>query len=251
MVQKQQDGELEIDLLQMARLLVSKWLIILIATVLCGVLVLVGTFLFVTPKYEASTTWYVNNSTKTDSTAITSADLTASAKLVDTYKAIITSRTVLDKVISESGVNVTYSKLVKRISTKTVNSSEVFNIIVEDTDPKTAALIANTLAEVAPDEIADIVSGSSVKIIDWAVTPKVQSSPSYPRALLIGALIGFVLACAFFVIRELFDTSIKSEADFAQFNYPLLSTIPDLAQAKKNAEDGYGYGYGARRSGSK
>ncbi len=66
---------------------------------------------------------------------------------------------------------------------------------------------------------------------------------------MIGALLGFFATCAFFVIRDLLDTSIKTESDFAEFEYPLLSTIPDLAQANKSGRYGYGYGYAAARKG--
>ncbi|MBR4393085.1 MAG: hypothetical protein IKT07_03580, partial [Oscillospiraceae bacterium] len=119
MVQKQQNGEVELDLLKLVQLLIKKLPFIAAITILCGAIVLGATYFFVTPMYTASTTWYVNNSTSSDSSSITSSDLTASAKLVDTYKAIITSRTVLDRVINMSGTDMTYNQLVKSISTVT------------------------------------------------------------------------------------------------------------------------------------
>ena len=244
MVQKQQNGEVEIDLLKMAQLLIKKLPFIAAITILCGAIVLGATYFFVTPMYTASTTWYVNNSTTSDNaSSITSSDLTASAKLVDTYKAIITSRTVLERVINMSGIDMSYEQLAGCISTATVNNTEVFKVRVKHNDPETAAKLANIITEMAPLEITDIVAGSSVKIIDKAVVPIYRSEPSYKKALMAGALLGFVLSCGFFVIRDLLDTSIKTETDFAEFEYPLLSTIPDLAQAAKSGKSGYGYGY--------
>jgi capsular polysaccharide biosynthesis protein len=252
MIQKQQNEEIEIDLLALIRLLISKLPIIAAVTILCGALVLGATYFFVTPMYTASTTWYVNNSANREGAqTVSSADLTASAKLVETYKAVITSRTVLNEVIKASGTDISYKKLSQSISTSNVGSTEVFKVMVKSDDPEMAAKLANTIIDVAPDQIADIVNGSSVKIIDRAVVPTTKSEPSYKKALLLGAVLGLFASCAFFVIKELLDTSIKSEADFAQFEYPILSTIPDLAQARKAAASGYGYGYAAGRRRSK
>lgn len=56
MVQKQQNGEVEIDLLKMAQLLIKKLPFIAAITILCGAVWLGATYLFVTPMYTASTT---------------------------------------------------------------------------------------------------------------------------------------------------------------------------------------------------
>ncbi len=253
MIQRQQNDEIEIDLLALVKLLLKKLPMIGAVTVLCGALVLGYTYFFVTPQYTATTTWYVNNSVNREGAqSVSSSDLTAAAKLVETYKAIITSRTVLEKVIQASGAEISYSNLSKSISTSNVGSTEVFKVSVKHSSPEMAANLANTITEVAPEQIAEIVAGSSVKIRDKAVVPKFRSEPSYKKALLLGAVIGFFCTCAYIVVRELLDTSIKSEADFSQWEYPLLSTIPDLAQAQKTADSyGYGYGYAASREGNK
>lgn len=250
---KRTDENVEINLVGVLQLFWNKIWIILFACVACMVVVFAGLHLFVTPKYTAFITLYVNNNINQDTTSITQSDLTASAKLVDTYSAIISSSTMLDEVVHQANVQLDGKELKDMISTKSVNDTEVFTVSVEDTDPGQAALLANTIADVAPAQIAEIVEGSSVKVIARAEIPTEISSPSYLKFTALGGILGILISCAMILIRELTDTSIKSEGDLEMWNIPVLCVIPEFDQAQK--ETGYGYGYAsagsARKSGGK
>lgn len=248
---KKTKENIEINLSHVLLLFWKKRLIILLSCLLCMGVVFAGLNLFVTPKYTAFITLYVNNNINQDTTSITQGDLTASAKLVDTCSAIISSSTMLDEVVREAHVPWDRNQLKERISTQSVNDTEVFTVSVEDTDPRQAALLANTIADVAPAQIAEIVEGSSVKVIARAEIPTEISSPNYLKFTVLGGILGILMSCALLLIRELTDTSIQSEGDLELWNVPVLSVIPEFDQAQK--ELGYGYGYAsagsARKSG--
>ena len=242
-----QDDEMEINLLELLQLLLRRAQVIIICTLLFGLIAYAGTCFLITPQYQASTTLYVNNSvTRENSTTISQNDLNASTHLVDTYSAIIKSRTLLTEVIEKAGVDIKVDELQDQITTSSLNDTEVFRVFVQNPDPRAAARIANAIAEVAPDQIADIVEGSSVKIVDYAEIPTKIASPNYRRNAVIGMMMGMVLSAAVIVFRAMLDTSIRSEADFSQWEYPILSTIPDLDEARKKKNRGYGYGYDQR-----
>jgi capsular polysaccharide biosynthesis protein len=240
----QLEDELEIDLLKLLKALWHKaWLIVLISA-LCGSLALAYTHFWIKPLYESGAQMYVNNSSLSlDSAAlsITSGDITASKSLVDTYIVILKSRQVLEEIISKAQLDLTYEELVKMISAKAVNSTEIFEVVVTDTDPYRAEKIANTIAGILPEKISNIVEGSSAKIVDFAVVPAQKSSPSLMKNTLMGALIGFVLCAAMIIFIELSDTKIRDD-NFLITNYediPLLAIIPDM-DSKANANSYYG-----------
>lgn len=244
--------EFEIDLLELANVLLSKFWLILIVAILGAGAAFGITYGFIPPQYTASTLLYVNNSNVSVGSAslsISTADLSAAQKLVDTYVVILKSRRVLNDVIDESGTNYTYNELYSRINAAAVNNTEIFSITVTADSPQEAEKIANTIALVLPDKISEIVNGSDVKIVDYAVIPAAKSSPSYTKNAAIGALAGFVLISAILVIRYLLDDSIHTE-DYLTDNYPnvpLLSVIPDLITGKTG--NGYGYSkYGSYSS---
>lgn len=222
----------EIDLLQLLRALWHKaWAIVLAAVIGGGAAFSYATFL-VTSLYEAEAMMYVNNSSfsvGSTSFSISSAELTAAQSLVDTYIIILNSRATLNEVISTVELDYNYKELKSMLVAEPVNSTEVFSITVTSDDPREAELIANAIVDVLPDKIADVVDGSSVRIVDYAVVPAEKASPNIAMFTVIGVLIGIVIAGLVIIIREVTDTLIHNEEHLIQtYNLPVLAVIPDL-----------------------
>lgn len=242
-----QKKEIELDLFQVVNILWQKALIIILAATIFGAASFAGTFFFISPKYKATTSMYVNNSSFSfgaTSFSITSSELSASNTLVSTYIYILESRTTLEEVISEAGLSYTYEDLEKMIDARAVSDTAAFDVTVESENPVEAELIANTIAKILPDRIAEIVDGSSVRIVDYAIIPAHRSSPSYIKNTLIGALIGGILCSA--VVLAVFVTSEKRNVDIRSVDdlkdmypdIPVLALIPDMRISGKK---GYYY----------
>ncbi len=242
-----QKKEIELDLFQVVNILWQKALIIILAATIFGAASFAGTFFFISPKYKATTSMYVNNSSFSfgaTSFSITSSELSASNTLVSTYIYILESRTTLEEVISEAGLSYTYEDLEKMIDARAVSDTAAFDVTVESENPVEAELVANTIAKILPDRIAEIVDGSSVRIVDYAIIPAHRSSPSYIKNTLIGALIGGILCSA--VVLAVFVTSEKRNVDIRSVDdlkdmypdIPVLALIPDMRISGKK---GYYY----------
>ncbi len=249
--QSQNNGNkdyVEIDLMRLMKAVWHRAWAVVLATLLGAIIAFAYVTLAVTPLYESKVLMYVNNSSlnlSTASVSISSSDISASQSLVDTYAVILSTRTVLNQVIDEAGLSYDYDTLVDMIETSAVDSTEVFQVVVTSTSAKEAALIANTIAEVFPDIVDDIVEGSSAKIVDYAVVPTTKASPSVTRYTLIGALLGFIVSVGVIVVLELMDNLIHNE-DYLLTNYkniPILASIPDM-DISSSSKSGYGYGYG-------
>lgn len=220
----------EIDLRQIVGLLVRRlWLLVLCA-VLLGALTFGYTELFVTPKYQASVTIYVNSiRTNTDgSTAtLTYTDLNTAQRLVATYVNILRSDRVLTSVISELDEPLTPNEIRDMMTAESINNTEVFQVMIANKDPHLAARIANAIAAVAPDEIAQIVTGSSTKIVDYAKVPAKPYTPNTLRNTILGAAAGFALAALVVILQVLLDVRIHDESDLAKLSdAPILGRIP-------------------------
>lgn len=241
-MERTNDEEMEIDLLKLAKALWHRaWAIVLAAAIFGGA-ALGYTALFVTPLYKAEALMYVNSSDISVGGAkvsISQGELTAAQSLIKTYAVILSTRTTLNDVIEQSGVSYTYEELKDMISAESVNSTEVFSITVTSPDPKEAELLANTIARVLPEKIASIVEGTSARIVDYAVVPSQKSSPSLTKNTMIGALLGFVLACGVIVVMELMDEQIHDPDYLIQtYDIPVLAVIPDLL-SEKSTNDYY------------
>lgn len=222
----------EIDLRDMLFACLQRWWLILICIVLAASITFVYTDNFVDPLYRAEVSFYVNNSTVATNPnySISSSDLATSQRLVLTYVNIIKSDLVLEKVVAASGLNITAGQLRGCMTAESMDETELFKVQVTYRDPKIAQQLANTIAEVAPAEIANVMVGSATKVIDYAKIPTAPYSPNVKNNVIIGGLIGAVVAITFLVIRTLMDVRIKCEEDILMISsVPILGAIPDFS----------------------
>lgn len=235
----------EIDLLQMASALVKKWWVIAVATVLAGIIAFGYTRLGITPKYEATAMFYVNNSSISGKLSL--ADLNAAEKSVKSYCTILETRLSLEEVIREGNFNYTYEQLKKMIGSQAVDGTEIFSVTVTSSDPQEACDIANTIASVLPQNVADVIDGTKVNVVDYAVVPQTKSSPSIPKNTVLGMLVGFVLSAGVIILLEIFNDTINSE-EWLVTTYgdeiPLLSVVPDVNAKSDRRYYKYGGYYG-------
>jgi len=235
-----------IDVMKIVNGIVRRIWLVLIAMILCGGLLFAYASFLVTPLYEASVLMYVNNSQlSVGATAIkiSSSDISAARGLVETYQVILKARMTLEDVIRIGELDCTYKELNGMIRTSAVNETEIFSITVTSPDPYEAEHIANTIARVLPDKIANIVEGSSVRVVDYAVVPSGRVSPSISKYTMIGMLLGAMASCGIIALIEIADDKVRTE-DYLLQNFgdiPLLAAIPDMLDTRKKGHYYYYY----------
>lgn len=225
---------------QIFHAVLTKGWIVGIASVLCAAVTFAVTLFCITPKYESTAKFYVNNSSisvGSTSISLSSGDLTAARNLVDSYIVILQTRETLKDVSDYAGVNLNYSELEKMITAEAVDNTEIFEVTVTSEDPYEAEAIANAIAYILPKRITSIVEGTSAKVVEAAVVSSKPSSPSYVKNTALGFLVGMVLSVGSIVLWMVFDTTIRVEEDITQCcKYPLLATVPDMnAKSKESA----------------
>lgn len=243
----QKNDEIEIDLGRVFRAVMNRAWLVSIVALICAAVTFAGTFFFITPEYESSAMFYVNNNNRTygeTSTSISSGDLTTSRNLVDSYIVILNTRETLVDVINYAGVSYTYKELKSMITSAAVNETEIFKVTVTSTDPKEAERLANAVASVLPQRIGTIIDGTSVKVVGAAVAPSGPSAPSYTKNTIIGFLLGLMLSVGVIVLRVIFDITVRTEEDVAQVcKHPILAAVPDMTASGKG-----GSYYGSNRT---
>ena len=248
---------MEIDLLKLFSALWRRALVIILVALLAASAAFAVTLFFIEPTYQATASFYVNNSSISIGSmnySISAGELSASSTLVNTYIYILKSRTTLEDVIEKGDLPYTYVQLNNMITTKTVANTAAFDVTVTSGSPTESEHIANTIATVLPERITEIVDGSSVRIVDYAIVPAHRAGPSYTKNLMIGFLVGAVLAAGIITVRFLIDEQndvVIHSSDELRELYPdikVLALIPDMRLSEKK---GYYYSsyYGDRKKG--
>ena len=176
-----QKDAIEIDLLALAQAVWKRIWLVLASVVIGSAAVFVLAAFLITPLYQSKSMLYVNNSSisvGSTSFSISTGELSAAQSLVKTYIVIMQSRQTLNAVIEQAGLPYTYDELKEMVSAASVNNTEIFEIVATSPDPEEAELIVNTISDILPDKIADIVEGSSVRVVDYGVVPVYPVSPN-------------------------------------------------------------------------
>jgi len=216
--------------------------IVLISTLVFGVAAFFITKFAITPQYEAKIRLYVNNKTESAS-SLTSSDVSAAKSLVDTYITIIESNSVIDEIIKNTEYDYATGQIREMLSAKSVNGTEVFEVSIQGPSPEECAVIANLVADIAPNKISEIVEGSSVKIVDRAKVDPVPIAPNMKKNVVIGCFLGFIISCMVVVLLHMFDTTIYDEDDLKQCcTLPILGIFSDFNQASQGNKRNTYYG---------
>ena len=219
------NDEIEIDLGEVFHLVISKLGVIILSGILLGVLSIIGTMLFITPKYESTTKIMVLN--KQDNNTLTSADMQTSTQLTKDYAELIQSRTVLEGVIAQLNLDMTYKEMLNKVSVETSSDSRIVSISVTDEDPYTASEIANAVRDMAAEHIQSVMDIEAVNVVDTANIPNEKASPSLAKNGVIGGLLGVIIAMAAVIIIYLTNDTIKVEEDVERYlGLSVLGGIP-------------------------
>jgi len=228
----EENREIEIDLRKVFSMLRKKAIYIVLITLIGAVLAGCITNFFITPQYTATTQLHVYNSNNNrlgTEGNISSSEIDASEKLVNTYLVVVKSHAFLEKVADKLDNKVTASQIKGAIRCSQIEETFAFQVMVTTSDPQLSMDIANAIADTCPDEIVRLLKVGGVSVIDYATKPVSPSSPNMEKNVLIGFVVFFALSFSFFFIKELFDTSITEEKDLErEFDIPVLGTIPKL-----------------------
>ena len=224
--------DMQIDLLELAGVLWRKLWAIVACLVIGAVLAGGYTKLMVTPQYTATSMIYILGQTTSISSV---ADLQLSSELTADFTIMAKSRPVIQSVIKELDLNMSYEQLVGAVDLENPTDSHILKIHVTNSDPKLAKTISNAMAEAVADNISSVMATDKPSIAEKAITPKAPSSPNLTKNIAMGGIVGAAIAVAIIVLSYLLDDTIKTEEDVRK--YLQLNTLAEIPMEKKNRKN--------------
>ena len=225
MEKNHEEGAAEIDLFQLLLALRKKIVVLLVAVIAGGLIAGIYTHFFITPVYSSTSMMLVLGNESSDSSLT---DLQIGSQLTQDYSMLITSRTVLQEVIDNLGLDMNYKTLEGNISINNPEDTRVLEITVTNPDPEMAKKIVDELSEVSSEFIGEQMEVVPPKIVEEGEVPGSQTSPNMRRNVMMGALVGFALAAGVIILMTLMDDTLKTEDDIERYlGIPNLATVPD------------------------
>lgn len=234
---EERNDEIEIDLRELFYVLLGKIWIIILATAL-GLGVAAGyTTAFMDPVYSSTAMlWGVAKSSGIASLV----DLQIGSSLTQDYQVFITSRPVVNKVIEDLELDLTYEEFVGTVTVTNPSGTRFIYITVDNNDPYMAKTIVDKLTDVSAERMAAVMETQPPSVADYGNVPEHPTSPSLSKNSLIGAVLGFVLAVGIIIILYLLDDSIHTTEDVEKYlGINTLGLIPLAEGTSKKSTRGH------------
>lgn len=243
------DDEVTIDLAELFGVLWHWiWLILLVALLLGGAAYAFSKFV-IPEEFQSTTKIYVLDKESGSGGQTTYTDLQAGAQLTKDYAELITSRTVIEKVMTDNHLESVYDykKFLKKVEVNTPTDTRIVSITVTDTNPALAQALADDIRVEASDLIINTMQIDAVNTYEVANLPTEKSAPSCSKWALIGALLGALLVGGIVTLQYILDDTIKTSEDVEQYlGLSTLALIPldeniggtEKGKKKKNKNNG-------------
>lgn len=203
------------------------WLIMVFVLISCATTYYVSKN-FVVPVYSASGQLLVNNIANVPESNNLN-NLTFSLNLIESYKDIIKSPTIMKSVIeNHPEFGLTESQLSKELEIKTSEKSQVINLSFEDESYTKAAGIVNAVSQTFIRELPSLMKIDNVTFLTPADPTDVPepSNGGFVMNLLISFVVSLMAALGIILLMETLNSTLRSEKE-AEFDLglPVIATI--------------------------
>ncbi|OHE26094.1 MAG: hypothetical protein A2Y45_00365 [Tenericutes bacterium GWC2_34_14] len=215
----------EIDLGTLFKILISRWYLIMISTLLGFGLALSVAYLMLEDEYTAHTSMIVLVENDEQSNE---QNFNFSQKLTKTYTELAKSDLVVSQVIDELNLGYTNDQLRDMMTITGVQDTPVIKLAIVSMNQEEAKLVANHTVSVMQTVSLQFEGFDNIEILDVATTPIAPSGPNRMLYVVIGILLGGIVGVGIVFMIELFDKTIKSPNDIEKrLGLRLLAIIPD------------------------
>ncbi len=242
----------EISLWQVLNIIIKRlWIIILVAILVAGITFVYNSN-YVDPVYLAQSSVLATNggivqedenqienefsSMYDTSSKIGSSDVASSLNIVDTYIDILKTYSFYEKLAAQpelTSYGFSATQLKKMTTVERRSSYSLFiDINVKYSDAATAIIVANSIANLAPEYIQSMITNSYVLPADKCISAYLTSPLTVRNSILTGLIAAFVMVVIFILIAAT-DNTVKSEDEITKrYNVAVLGVVPDFETNK-------------------
>ena len=208
--------------------------LIVLLTISFIILAAILSYYVLTPTYQSTSQFIVIQQTN-ENIQFNIQEIESNLELINTYKEIIKSPSILEQVANEMNLGVTLAELGKQIKVSSGENSQVITVSAVASSPEKAAELANLVVETFENTILPIMKIESVYILSNA-NPSLSHEPISPRPIvnmILAAVIGLTTGIGLALSLEFLNTKVKSESDIEEQGIPVLGVVSNVEQRKR------------------
>ena len=223
-MEHQYADEMEIDLKELLFAFKKKLWLILLAAILGSGIAGALSALVMKPQYTSSSMLYVLSK---ETTLTSLADLQIGTQLTNDYRVLVSSRPVLEVVIEELGLDMSYETLTGKLAISNPADTRILTLTVTDGDPVMAKTIVDAITDRVSEYIGDIMEMEAPKVIEYGQVSMNPVSPNIMRNTAVGGMLGIVLVCGIVTVLVITNDTVQTEEDVEKYlGLSTLAVIP-------------------------
>ncbi|MEX2461062.1 MAG: Wzz/FepE/Etk N-terminal domain-containing protein [Paenibacillaceae bacterium] len=200
------------------RMIMKRWWLIVVCVFLSTTLTAKYSNTNYQPIYQVSTKLIVNNTFEQGQLGKEQIDygaIGANIALIATYKEIIKTPAIMDKVVQRyPDLNLSVEQLISIVNVSNLNETQVMTIIARHYSYEKAVKVANAVTDVFQMEIPKIMKVNNVTILNRA---EMQENPTpineKSNYMLLSFLASLVVAIGIILLLEALDDTLRTDED--------------------------------------
>ncbi len=118
-----------------------------------------------------------------------------------------------------------------------VEETSSFFVTVTAPDPDKAYQVALSVAKMGAERVSSFSDVGALEVIENPTMPTAPVGAGAAKSAVLGAIVGFILAAAIVVLKEIFDNRIKGPDEITElFKIPVFGIVPDFSETGKKGE---------------
>ena len=198
----------EINLYDLMRFYARKWLTIATVVMIGAILGVIYTFFVQQPQYKSTATLLLVGTGRTSN---------QESVVLNNYVQLFESRRILEPVIAEQKYDATYDKLAANTTAENVKNTDIINVSISTSSPKTSKALLEAAIEKFRNEAKSLYGDSAIKInvVDAADAPIAPTNVKPIQQVGLATVTAFALAIvALFFIYD-YTTAQKTQTKAA------------------------------------
>lgn len=210
-----ENESIQIDFFKLLKIYKRKFLIILIITVIGALLSGYLGFHFIKPKYSSTATIYLEQNE------------------LELQKTILTSRSVLECIISENNLDYSYDEMLKMLKIENSNNNRICFVTIESNKLSLSKKIVDDILKKTNTQLEKDFN-SAFKIIEYGNSSLKQSNLSYKKIGIIGGFLFLLIVLLYLFFDMILNEKIDNEKEIEKYlELNILSSVPNYKKKGK------------------
>ncbi|MDX2358780.1 polysaccharide biosynthesis tyrosine autokinase [Dietzia sp. PP-33] len=220
------------DLRDLLSVLRARWIVIVAATLIGGLLAL-GLSLLTTPTYQARVQFYVTVAAGDSASAAYQGSLGAQQR-VRSYAELVKSTDITQQVVNAARVDFTAGQVADETTATADADTVLLKVAVTNSDPQSALQLAQGFGEVLPEAITRLETPdgggpplAKLTVVNPPALPTSPVAPKTERNVAMGLVMGLLAGVGLVLLINTLDRRVKSKEQLEEITgKPVVGSIP-------------------------